>query len=55
MRLSAQGGVTPPKRDFTSIFLNIKEFIGLVQNAHILACMLRFFTNPRLALLNTLI
>jgi hypothetical protein len=41
MRLSAQGGVAPPKRDFTSIFMNIKEFIGPTQNAHILAVYAR--------------
>jgi hypothetical protein len=34
MRQKARGGVSPPKRDFTSIFLNIRAFIGLAQNAH---------------------
>jgi hypothetical protein len=34
MRLNVQGRVAPPKRDFTSIFMNIKEFIGSAQNAH---------------------
>jgi hypothetical protein len=52
-RLSAHGCVAPLKRDFTSIFMNIKEFIGSAQNAHILSCMLRFFAEPRL--LSTLI
>jgi hypothetical protein len=28
------------ERDFTSVFMNIKEFIGSAQNAHILPCML---------------
>ena len=28
------------KRDFTSVFMNIKAFIEPAQNAHILTCML---------------
>lgn len=51
MRLRIHGGVAQPKRDFTSIIMKtIKAFIGLSQNAHILACMRRFWTAPRLAL-----
>jgi hypothetical protein len=37
MHLSAQGGVAPLKRDFTSIFMNIKEFIGLAQRVRKIA------------------
>jgi hypothetical protein len=36
MRLSDHGSVAPPQRDFTSIFMNIKEFSGSAQNAHML-------------------
>ena len=44
------------KRDFTSVFMNIKEFIESAQNAHILPCMLGNtpFEPPR-ALMHTLI
>ena len=34
------------KRDFTSVFMNIKAFIGSAQNAHILTCMLRCDGRP---------
>jgi hypothetical protein len=36
------------RRDFTSIFMNIKAFIKPIQNARILSCMLRFFVGSRL-------
>jgi hypothetical protein len=36
MRLSAHGCVAPPKRDFTSVFMDCKVFIGSAQNAHII-------------------
>jgi hypothetical protein len=35
-RLSAHGCVAPPKRNFTSIIMNIKEFVGSAQNAHMI-------------------
>jgi hypothetical protein len=50
MRLSAHGGVAPRKRDYTSIFMKINACIKPAQNAHILACMLRFFAVSRLAM-----
>ena len=50
MRLSAHGSVAPRKRDYTSIFMKINACIKPAQNAHILACMLRFFAVPRLAM-----
>jgi hypothetical protein len=44
------------KRDFTSVFMNIKEFIGSAQNAHIRSCMLGTTTfEPNRALMHTLI
>jgi hypothetical protein len=50
MRLSVHGGVTPMNRDYTSIFMKIKECIKPIQNARILACMLHFRIGLRLAL-----
>jgi hypothetical protein len=32
MRLSVHGGVASLKRDLTSIFMNIKEFVKPIQN-----------------------
>jgi hypothetical protein len=31
-RLSVHGGVAPPKRDLTSIFMNIKEFVKPIKD-----------------------
>ena len=50
MHLTLNGCVAPPKRDFTSIFMNIKEFIGSAQNAHVLRVRSAFKPNRRLAL-----
>jgi hypothetical protein len=36
MRLKAHGGIAALKRDFTSIFMNIKDFIESAQNAHMI-------------------
>jgi hypothetical protein len=32
MRLRTHGGVAPPKRHFTSIFMNIKDYTKILRN-----------------------
>jgi hypothetical protein len=44
------------RRDLTSLFMNTKEFVKPIQNAHILTCMLGYTTFESVcALMHTLI
>jgi hypothetical protein len=42
MHLTPNDCVTPINRDYTSVFMKIKECIKTIQNARILTCILRF-------------
>jgi uroporphyrinogen-III decarboxylase len=44
IRIGDDIGTQTGTRDFTSIFVNIKAFVGSDQNAHILSCMIGYTT-----------